>query len=108
MAIDNLMWFSDWDEGSLNCTFQIDQFKNLEEVVLVSRGKGNECGCCMEFDGPEDGVVGFEEIEVKGKQYEERCLEGCRVKLGIIGERDPRWNMPRVRFAKLLRDEVLV
>ena len=107
VAIDNLMWFSYWDKGSINCTFQIDQFKNVKELVLVARNPGKACACCMEF-GVEEGIVGFMEEEAT-TTYLTRCVKKVKKKFVRIKERDEEWNVPGlVRCVRLMRDGVLV
>ena len=101
VAIDNTMWFSSWEDGHINCTFQIDLFQNVEELLLVVRQPGRGCGCCME-NSMEVGVVSFEDS--KADKYYLRCENAVRAEFERIKERDPEWNVPGVvRSVFLLR-----
>jgi 2EXR family len=112
IAIDNLIWFSGWDDGTINNQIQIDGFKNLEELLLVTREPGElGCGCCHEFEGPEKGVpefVGFVDGNEGSKGYFERGISDCLVEFMKIKELDADWNAPEVRFVQLKRDGVLI
>lgn len=55
------------------------------------------CGCCHEFDGPEEGVVAFREpvLNERWSHYKEEFKK--------IKERNHTWKVPRVRSVDLLR-----
>ncbi|KAH8767921.1 hypothetical protein F5882DRAFT_412961 [Hyaloscypha sp. PMI_1271] len=113
IAIDNLIWFSGWEDGTINNQIQIDKFKNLEEFLLVTRESDESgCGCCHEFfEGPEKGVPEFAEVEdgnEGSKGYFEKGVKDCLVEFGKIKELDAEWNAPEVRFVQLKRNGVLV
>ena len=110
IAIDNLVWFSGWEDGTINNQIHIDQFKNLEEMLLVTREPDEAgCGCCHEFDGPETGMPEFAEYEDgDGEDYFERAFKDCAKEFEKIKGQDEEWNAPEVRFVQLKRDGVLV
>jgi hypothetical protein len=112
IAIDNLVWYSGWGDGTINNQIQIDQFKNLEEFLLVTREPdAMGCGCCHEFEGPEEGVPDFKEFgkTAEGeKRYFERGVRDVLKEFERIKESDPEWKAPSVRFVQIMRDGVLV
>jgi 2EXR family len=112
IAIDNLVWYSGWEDGTINNQIQIDGFRNLEELLLVTREPDETgCGCCHEFDGPETGVPTFMEFDGKGegeKGYFERGVKDCVAEFERIGEGNAGWKAPEVRFVQIMRDGVLV
>jgi hypothetical protein len=112
IAIDNLVWYSGWEDGTINNQIQIDQFKNLEEFLLVTREPDEMgCGCCHEFHGPERGVPDFMEFDERGegeKRYFERGVRDVVAEFEKITERDPEFKAPEVRFVQIKRDGVLV
>jgi hypothetical protein len=91
-----------------------DGFKNLEELLLVTRKPDKlGCGCCHEFDGPEKGVPEFAELEDgamnKGsKKYFEKGVEECERVFAKIKLENPEWRAPKARFVRLKRDGVIV
>lgn len=112
IARDNLMWFAPpWDEGTINSQITIAEFGNLQEYTLVNRGPDVGCGCCAEFDGPEEGVVDLRRYEEDGK-WDMKCRAGTEMAFEEIRkmkvERGEKWRVPRLGFAQLLRDGVEV
>jgi hypothetical protein len=112
IAIDNLVWYSGWEDGTINNQIQIDGFRNLAELLLVTREPDEAgCGCCHEFDGPERGVPTFMEFEERDegeKGYFERGVKDCVAEFERIKEGDAGWKAPEVRFVQIMRDGVLV
>jgi 2EXR family len=113
IAIENLMWFSGWEDGTINNQIHIDEFKNLEELLLITREPDSfGCGCCHEFDGPEKGVPEFIEFGKTGKTswgpYFENCLRDCEKEFARIQEKDAEWKAPKVRFVRLMRDGIII
>jgi 2EXR family len=126
------------EEGMINFYIQIDEFRNLREVVLVQRLPDfTGCGCCHEFDGPEKGLVGFREVGEENKEdgeleegeidenkvaeeeaeVDEEAVE-ARKRMTMsddamevflaIREQDPGYSIPSVREVDLMRDGVLI
>ena len=131
--MDNLIWNAYWSDGMLNEQVTISDFGGLEEFLFVSRDTGGECGCCMSWDGPEEGRVEF--VEGKAEDKEEKLGEAIIVEReqGVEGEGeendetdmdqymkevherfeairnlDPDWKTPEFRFVQLKRDGKLV
>jgi hypothetical protein len=104
IAIETLVWYGDWKYETINSKIRISKFKNLKELVLVERLPDfTGCGCCHEFDGPEEGLVGFRE-----QVLNEKWVNDCKREFTRIKESDPTWKEPEVRFVDLLRDGVLI
>ena len=131
LAFETLVWYGDNCEGCINHYIQIDEFRNLREVMLVQRLPDyTGCGCCHEFDGPEEGVAGFKEIvesededeedgaevsegtaaavEVEKQKRRRTMSEDCVEEFLAIHERDPKWRIPNVREVDLTRDGVII
>ena len=122
LAIDNLVWYSNSDDGTLNEQVHLTQFPNLEEIFLVSRKNLGECGCCHEFHGPEKGAVSFIDargidVDVEGRKnsltlgdgvvskYQRKCLAGLETAFDWTQAHEKSWKRPRrVLFVTLLRD----
>lgn len=106
------MWFTPpWDEGTINSQITIAEYGNLEEYILVNRGPDVGCGCCAEFNGPEEGVVDFRRYEEEGK-WDTKCrfdTEGAFEEIRKVkAEMGEGWRVPTLGFAKLLRNGVEV
>ena len=124
-------------EGMINFCNQIDEFRNLREVVLVQRLRDSiGCGYCHYFDGPEEGVAGFREIwereedESEGEESsdeDEEEGEGGEPEVGVverrkrrtlseeameifaaIHEKDRGYRIPSVRKVDLMRDGIRI
>lgn len=135
LAFETLVWYGDNYEGCINHYIQIDEFRNLREVMLVQRLPDHTgCGCCHEFDGPEEGVAGFKEIEeiedddededegddaevsegagaaveVEKQQKRRTMSEDCVEEFLAIHKRDPKWRIPSVREVDLTRNGVII
>jgi hypothetical protein len=105
LAIDNLVWYADWADGTINNQVQIGEFRALEEFLLVRREPDETgCGCCHDFDGPEKGVVSFAEEE----KQSERSLNRCKKVFEVVSQGDKEWKIPSMRFVHLLRDGIIV
>jgi hypothetical protein len=105
LAIDNLVWYSNWADGTINNQVQIGEFRGLEEFLLVRREPDETgCGCCHEFDGPEKGVVSFGGEE----KQSERNLNRCKKVFEAVSQGDKEWKIPSMRFVHLLRDGNIV
>lgn len=97
------MTYSDWEDGSINNQIQINEFPNLEEFLLVTR-KPDEtgCGCCHEFNGPEEGKIEF--VSEPGDSYYTNGLGYVKSMFEEIKAKDEKWNVPKVaRFVQLKR-----
>lgn len=134
LAFETLVWYADCDDGRINNYIQIDEFRNLKEVVLVQRLPDHTgCGCCHEFNGPEEGVAGFRDValreseggdgeleegeieeaeETEGEVQQTRkrptMSEDCMEEFARIHERDPGWRIPSVKKMDLTRDGVII
>jgi hypothetical protein len=114
IAIDNLIWYSGWEDGTINNQIHIDVFKNLEEFLLVTREPDESGGgCCHEFEGPEKGIPEFAELEdgsmdAGSKKYFEKGVEECEREFARIRLENPEWKSPKARFVRLKRDGVIV
>lgn len=104
VAIETLVWSWRWNDGTLNNQISISEFKNLKEILLVYRlPDARGCGCCYEFDKPEEGVASFREQELH-----EDWLKDCREVFKESQKRDSSWREPEVKFVDLLRDGKLI
>lgn len=75
LAFETLIWMGVDEDGLINNYVQIDEFKNLREVVLVKRLPDyTGCGCCHEFEGPEEGLAGFREFGEEGDEEEKQWV----------------------------------
>lgn len=120
IAIDNLIWNSYPEDGTLNDQIHLDVFKNLEEITLTSRKVSlGQCGCCHEFHGRERGAVTFDNPRGMHRpdnghlseydMYEMSCLRTMNETFDEISARDESWHRPdSVRFVDLLRDGKLL
>ncbi|KAH9215751.1 hypothetical protein DL95DRAFT_388375 [Leptodontidium sp. 2 PMI_412] len=61
VAVENLMWMSYWEDGTVNGQITISEFKGVKEFIFATR-ELTQCGCCIDFDGPERELVEFIEI----------------------------------------------
>jgi hypothetical protein len=108
LAIDNLVWYADWNDGMINNQVTIGEFRGLEEFLLVEREPDETgCGCCHEFDGPEEGVVSFGEKDKQDK-HDKRRLYRCKKVYKAATKGDKEWKIPSMRFVRLLRDGIIV
>lgn len=105
------MWFTGGHgDRSVNGQIQVDAWMGLETFYLVGRDPRGGCGCCLEFEGAERGVVGFEGFgegdEDEGGKYREIVKEDVRVVFEGIEAKDSMWKVPELKMVKLMRDGV--
>jgi hypothetical protein len=63
LAFETLVRYGS-EDGMINLYIHIDEFRNLKEILLVQREPDSTgCGCCHDFDGPEDGVASFRDCD---------------------------------------------
>lgn len=105
VALDNLVWNASWSEGYINNQIKLSEFGNLREFWLVRRRPDKMgCGCCHDFDGPEEGEVQL--VDMKGG-YERRLGDVVRA-FGKIREKDSGWKTPEFKFMQLMRNGAFV
>ncbi|KAF4636701.1 hypothetical protein G7Y89_g1396 [Cudoniella acicularis] len=134
LAVEFLIWYGSQERENYLNNEQIDlfEFPNLEELLLVHRLPDHTgCGCCHMFEGPERGVVSFEEYgnkiengqvvykEVKEESQskddespkrmrKDRMLEDVCASFQWCKEEDPDWSMPNAKRVELKRDGVRI
>ncbi|KAH7321716.1 hypothetical protein BKA65DRAFT_540888 [Rhexocercosporidium sp. MPI-PUGE-AT-0058] len=87
VALENLMWMSFWDEGTVNDQITISEFKNVKEFIFATR-ELTECGCCIDFGGPEVGLVEFVEIGDEDEDEKEATKVAEEGSTPLVGEKD--------------------
>lgn len=97
--------------GMINLYIQIDEFKNLREVVLVQRLPDHTgCGCSHEFDGPEEGLAGFREVwEDDDNKHEDVEVEKGDIDENKGGEEDgePEGNVVERRKRSTMSEDAM-
>jgi hypothetical protein len=109
LAIDNLVWYEHWDEGTINCQIQIKEYGNLDEFYIVTRDPGPG-PFTPEFDGTqlEVGKVEFVVSDEDADFYVERGRKDVKEAFEAIKKEDPKWKIPKFKFIQCKRDGVLV
>jgi hypothetical protein len=121
LAIDNLVWYCHWDEGTINGQIQINKFGNLEELYIVTRHFPTEPfdwesgatpppgAFTPEFDGtqPEVGKVEFVVSDKDADFYVESGRKDVEAAFEAIKKEDPKWKIPKFKFIQIKRDGVL-
>jgi hypothetical protein len=109
LAIDNLVWYEDWNEGTINCQIQINEYGNLEEFYIVTRQPGPGFWT-PEFDGtePEVGKIEFVVSNEDADFYAESGRKDVKEAFEAIKKEDPKWKIPKFKFIQSKRDSVLV
>lgn len=109
IAIDNLLWLSGWEDGTIENQTKINGFMNLEEFLLVTRELDDSGrNFRREFVDLYKGVPEFEGYPDGSLNSEvESGVRDCRADFERITILDPEWRIPKVRFVRLKRDGVL-
>jgi hypothetical protein len=109
LAIDNLVWYAHWDEGTINCQIQIKKYGNLEEFYIVTR-ESDPGPWTPEFDGrhPEVGKVEFVVSDEGADFYAESGPKDVKEAFEAIKKENPKWKTPKFKFIQSKRDGVLV
>jgi hypothetical protein len=123
VAIDNLVWYEHWDEGTINGQIQIKKYGNLEEFYIVTRHFPTEefdwtqsevdpppGAFTPEFDGtqPEVGKVEFVVSDEDADFYVESGRKDVKEAFEAIKKDDPKWKIPKFKFIQSKRGGVLV
>lgn len=122
IAIDNLVWYCDWDEGTINNQIQINEFGNLKEFYIVSRHFAIEpfdwesratpppAAFTPEFDGtePEVGKVEFVVSDEDADFFPGNARDDVEEAFEAIKKQDPKWKIPKFKVIHAKRDGVLI
>ena len=105
IALENLVWYAEWSENSINNQIELSEFRNLSEFWLIWRRPDETgCGCRHRFNVHEQGEVSFLDAE----RNSERHLKDAGKAFEKIRKQDPKWKTPEVKFMRLMRNGALV
>ncbi|KAK0099916.1 hypothetical protein ONS96_007864 [Cadophora gregata f. sp. sojae] len=85
IALENLMWMSYWEDGTINGQITIEKFKNLKEFIFAMR-ELTQCGCCVSFDGPDRGLVEFVDIDTASEAEEAEADADSEVEIDRVND----------------------
>lgn len=111
VAIDNLVWYCDWDEGTINNQIQINEYGNLKEFYIVGRHFNTEPGdFTPQFDGtePEVGKVEFVVSDEDAEFYAGNARNDVQAAFEAVKKQDPKWKMPKFKIIQAKRNGVLI
>ena len=108
--MDDMLWLAGWEDGAIENQSKIDELRNLEEFVLVTR-ELDDYGRDFRGDSVSlyEGVPEFVEYPDGSLHRDlEICMKHCMTEFERIKRLDAKWRVPEVRFVKLRRDGVFV